>query len=190
MLDHNRTVPLRSGLWGVGMLGAGLLGALGLPGRGAAFLAIRSGRSRILQVRASSGSKGLPGQRTLSSCCSFRAGENLKEFPGTGGTTDLPGRTGAAGVQRPRIVDARDSLADLPGLEAVIPVIAEAAGMWDCPGTASSHLLQRCLLRGHGAVEEAVRVGQAPLRRRRGIPGDGCPSSPSRPGPPRGVGRA
>ena len=38
MLDHNRTVPLRSGLWGVGMLGAGLLGALGLPGRGAAFL--------------------------------------------------------------------------------------------------------------------------------------------------------
>lgn len=121
MLDHNRTVPLRSGLWGVGMLGAGLLGALGLPGRGAAFLAIRSGRSRILQVRASSGSKGLPGQRTLSSCCSFRAGENLKEFPGTGGTTDLPGRTCAAGVQRPRIVDARNSLADLPGLEAVIP---------------------------------------------------------------------
>ena len=120
MLDHNRTVPLRGGLW-AGMLGAGLWALWVCRAVELLSLAIRSGRSRILPVRASSGSKGLPGQRTLSSCCSFRAGENLKEFPGTGGTTDLPGRTCAAGVQRPRIVDARNSLADLPGLEAVIP---------------------------------------------------------------------
>lgn len=123
MLDHNRTVPLRGGLW-AGMLGAGLWALWVCRAVELLSLAIRSGRSRILPVRASSGSKGLPGQRTLSSCCSFRPGESLKEFPGTGGTPDLPGWTGAAGVQRPRIVDAWDSLADLPGPDAVIPVIA------------------------------------------------------------------
>ena len=61
----------------------------------------------------------------------FRTDESLKEFLVTGGTTDVLGRTGTAGFQKPRIVEARDSLADPLDLDAVIPVIAEVVDILD-----------------------------------------------------------
>ena len=93
----------------------------------------------------------------------FRIGNGFEEFLVTGGTADVLGWTCSAGFQKPRIVFARGGLADSLNPDAVVPVIAEVVDILDRLGAGIlDDLLQRCLLRGHAAVVEAVRVGHTP----------------------------